>query len=142
MSDVLAHRLRNSLSILIKGDEEPRACMRFPSLIPEEMAQICAFFPMQKFFILGRASSGATLLAHPQAQMQQVWDLVGAGQDPALAGSVEAKMGVNPDEEWQGGKDASIASFLPKAKAGNWHSLFTEKDRSLIRSIAGAMLLQ
>ena len=48
----------------------------------------------------------------------------------------------NPDEEWQTKRNEDIASFLPKGQAGNWKRLFTEKDKSLFKEVAGAMLIK
>jgi hypothetical protein len=82
------------------------------------------------------------LLAQPFSEMQRVWQVLGTDIEPTLAASVQAEMRVNPDEEWQEEKDASIADFLPKGKAGNWRSLFTERDRALFKSIAGDLLVK
>jgi hypothetical protein len=51
-------------------------------------------------------------------------------------------MATNPDEEWQAQRDDSIAAVLPKGQAGNWRRLFTERDKSLFKAIAGEMLVR
>jgi hypothetical protein len=59
-----------------------------------------------------------------------------------LVEAVKNEMGNNPDEEWQTRRNEDIASFLPKGQAGNWQLLFTERDRSLFKEIAGEMLVR
>jgi len=55
-------RVKKAARILLKGD--PRKGFRnpIPAITPEEVAEIKQFFPREKFFILGHARSGTTLL--------------------------------------------------------------------------------
>jgi len=62
--------------------------------------------------------------------------------DQSLEKEIKAEMESNPDEEWQARRDEGIASFLPKGQAGNWQRLFTVRDRSLFKEVAGEMLIK
>ena len=55
-------RVKKAARILLKG--EPRKSTRnpIPAITPEEVGEIKQFFPREKFFILGHARSGTTLL--------------------------------------------------------------------------------
>lgn len=57
--------------ILIKEEYSKPMQRLVPAITPEQVAEIKAFFPMEKFFIFGHARSGTTILArlvrlHPQ----------------------------------------------------------------------------
>ena len=80
------------------------------------------------------------LLATPFNEMQKLWQFLGVNVDPALESVIRAELASNPDEEWQAQRNDSIASFLPKGKAGNWRNMFTQQDRQVFKEIAGAML--
>lgn len=82
------------------------------------------------------------LLATPFAEMQKLWAFLGAEADPALEAPVKDEMASNPDETWQAKRNESIASFLPKGHAGNWHHIFTEHDKRLFNEIAGETLVK
>ena len=82
------------------------------------------------------------LLREPFAQMTALWKTFGVEVDPALEQAIIAESAENPDEQWQAQKDDSIASFLPKGKAGNWKNMFTKADRALFKSIAGQTLIE
>ena len=56
--------------------------------------------------------------------------------------TIKAEMSSNPDEEWQAKRNEDIASFLPKGQAGNWQRLFTDKDKSVFKEIAGQVLVK
>jgi hypothetical protein len=60
----------------------------------------------------------------------------------ALEEKLKAEMESNPDEEWQAKRNEGIASFLPKGHAGNWERLFTARDKSLFKEVAGEMLIK
>lgn len=81
------------------------------------------------------------LLKTPFAEMQKLWAFLGAQTDPALEAVIKDELASNPDEEWQARRNESIASFLPKGHAGNWHHIFTERDRELFKEIAGDLLV-
>jgi hypothetical protein len=62
--------------------------------------------------------------------------------DESLEEKIKAEMESNPDEEWQAKRNEGIASFLPKGHAGNWERLFTARDKSLFKEVAGEMLIK
>ena len=82
------------------------------------------------------------LLATPFEEMQKLWAFLGVETDPSLELSVKDELASNPDETWQAKRNESIASFLPKGHAGNWHHIFTERDRKLFNEIAGETLVK
>ena len=82
------------------------------------------------------------LLAHPFDEMQKLWKFLGVQADPSLEKTIVEEMSSNPDEEWQAKRNEGIASFLPKGHAGNWERLFTGRDKSLFKEVAGEMLLK
>jgi hypothetical protein len=83
------------------------------------------------------------LLATPFDEMSKLWKFLGVKEtDKALETTIKAEMESNPDEEWQAKRNEGIASFLPKGQAGNWQRLFTEKDKSVFKEVAGEMLIK
>ena len=83
------------------------------------------------------------LLRDPFKEMTRLWKFLGVKKvDASLEKKIKAEMASNPDEEWQAKRNEGIASFLPKGQAGNWERLFTAKDRSLFKEIAGEMLVK
>jgi hypothetical protein len=76
-------------------------------------------------------------------EMSKLWNFLGVKTvDASLGEKIKAEMSSNPDEEWQAKRNEGIASFLPKGQAGNWSRLFTEKDKSIFKEVAGEMLLR
>jgi len=55
-------RFKSAVRILLKGDSTNHQRGEIPPITPEEVAEIRQFFPREKFFILGHARSGTTLL--------------------------------------------------------------------------------
>jgi hypothetical protein len=55
-------RVKKAVRILLKGDPQKNARNPIPAITLEEVAEIKQFFPREKFFILGHARSGTTLL--------------------------------------------------------------------------------
>jgi len=55
-------RFRSAARILLKGEAQMDARNPIPAITPEEVDEIKQFFPRDKFFILGHARSGTTLL--------------------------------------------------------------------------------
>jgi hypothetical protein len=55
-------RFKSALRIIIKGDPKKNKRSPIPDITAEEVAEIRQFFPREKFFILGHARSGTTLL--------------------------------------------------------------------------------
>jgi len=83
------------------------------------------------------------LLSDPFKEMTRLWKFLGVKKvDASLEKKIKTEMASNPDEEWQAKRNEGIASFLPKGQAGNWERLFTAKDRSLFKEIAGEMLVK
>jgi hypothetical protein len=82
------------------------------------------------------------LLEHPFNEMQKLWNFLGVQVDPSLEKTILDEMSSNPDEEWQAKRNEDIASFLPKGQAGNWQRLFTARDKSVFKEVAGEMLVK
>ena len=83
------------------------------------------------------------LLATPYNEMTKLWKFLGVKKiSKALDEQIKSEMGSNPDEEWQAKRNEGIASFLPKGQAGNWQRLFTARDKSIFKQIAGEMLVK
>jgi hypothetical protein len=58
----LLTRIKKAGRVLLKGDPRKSARGPIPAITPEEVAEVRQFFPREKFFILGHARSGTTLL--------------------------------------------------------------------------------
>jgi hypothetical protein len=83
------------------------------------------------------------LLENPFEELTRLWKFLGVKKiDASLAKQIKAEMESNPDEEWQTKRNEGIASFLPKGHTGNWSHLFTSKDKSVFKEIAGDMLVK
>ncbi len=83
------------------------------------------------------------LLETPFVEMTEFWMFLGVKKiNKALEKAIETEMSSNPDEQWQAKRNEGIASFLPKGQAGNWQRLFTDKDKSAFKDVAGEMLVK
>jgi hypothetical protein len=83
------------------------------------------------------------LLKESFKEMTRLWKFLGVRKiNGALEKGIKAEMESNPDEEWQAERNEGIAFFLPKGQAGNWRRLFTARDRSVFKDVAGEMLIQ
>jgi len=83
------------------------------------------------------------LLIQPFKEMSKFWKFLGVKEvDPSFDKILHDEMSSNPDEEWQSKRNEGIASFLPKGQAGNWARLFTEKDKTLFKDVAGELLIK
>lgn len=82
------------------------------------------------------------LLARPFDEMKNLWAFLGVQADLSLEKAITDEMSTNPDEEWQAKRNEDIASFLPKGQAGNWQRLFTARDKSIFKEVAGEMLIK
>ena len=83
------------------------------------------------------------LLERPFEELTGLWGFLGVKDiDKSLEKQIKAEMESNPDEEWQAKRNEGIASFLPKGHAGNWYHLFTSKDKSIFKEIAGDMIIK
>jgi hypothetical protein len=83
------------------------------------------------------------LLESPFEEMTRLWKFLGVKKiEESLEKEIKAEMESNPDEEWQAKRNEGIASFLPKGQAGNWQRLFTVRDKSVFKEVAGEMLIK
>jgi hypothetical protein len=83
------------------------------------------------------------LLETPFAEMTKIWKFLGVKKvSKTLEKAIQAEMSSNPDEQWQAERNESIAFFLPKGQAGNWQRLFTARDKSVFKEVAGGMLVK
>jgi hypothetical protein len=83
------------------------------------------------------------LLAAPFDELTKLWNFLGVKKiNKSLDKDIKTEMASNPDEEWQAQRNEGIASFLPKGQAGNWTRLFTARDKSVFKEVAGAMLVK
>ena len=55
-------RVKSAVRILLKGNSTNHQRGEIPPITPEEVAEVKQFFPREKYFILGHARSGTTLL--------------------------------------------------------------------------------
>ena len=83
------------------------------------------------------------LLSQPFDEMQKLWKFLGVKKvNKSLEKEIKAEMSSNPDEEWQAQRNGGISSFLPKGQAGNWARLFTARDKTIFKEVAGEMLVK
>jgi LPS sulfotransferase NodH len=82
------------------------------------------------------------LLARPLEEMEKLWKFLGVQAVPSLEQAIVQEMSSNPDEEWQSKRNEDIASLLPKGQAGNWQRLFTARDKSIFKAVAGDSLIK
>lgn len=83
------------------------------------------------------------MLAQPFAEISRLWKFLGVKKvNKTLEKELLTEMSSNPDEEWQAQRNEGIASFLPKGQAGNWQRLFTARDKTLFKEIAGDVLVK
>lgn len=55
-------RLKSAARVLLKGETVTRKRTEIPAITAEEVAEVKQFFPREKFFIMGHARSGTTIL--------------------------------------------------------------------------------
>ncbi|NWF63402.1 MAG: sulfotransferase [Chloroflexi bacterium] len=83
------------------------------------------------------------LLAEPFNELLRLWKFLGVKKvSKTLEKQLLDEMSSNPDEEWQAKRNEGIASFLPKGQAGNWQRLFTARDKTLFKEMAGDVLVR
>jgi hypothetical protein len=58
----IVKRIKGSARILLKGEPKKKSRNPIPAITPAEVAEVKQFFLREKFFILGHARSGTTLL--------------------------------------------------------------------------------
>jgi len=114
MPDSFTDRLRQAVSLLAKGPKSPLRHTPLPALTEVEIQELKAFFPMDKYFILGHARSGTTLLArlirlHPQVHCN--WQAHFFTREPYLKSLVNtpeaAEWLSRKSNRWNGGGDLS-----------------------------------
>jgi hypothetical protein len=114
VSDSFLHRARRAASILVRGEPTPLARSPIPALTEAEVAEAKVFFPMPKFFIMGHARSGTTLLArlirvHPEVHCN--WQAHFFTRAPRLTSLVESPAVEqwlrHPSNRWNRGSDLS-----------------------------------
>ena len=130
MPDSITNRLRQAISLLAKGAKSPLRHTPIHPLTEVEVQELKAFFPMDKYFILGHARSGTTLLArlirlHPQVHCN--WQAHFFNRPPqleSLVNSAEAeKWLARRSNRWNHGRDLSpvvmraVADFIMERDA-------------------------
>src|SRR5574338_125543 len=55
-------RFKLAARILLKGETKKKTRNPIPAITSEELAELKQFFPREKFFVMGHARSGTTLL--------------------------------------------------------------------------------
>ncbi len=107
-------RLKTAARILIKGEPATRQRAEIPAITAEEVAEIRQFFPREKFFILGHARSGTTLLMrlarlHPEIHCNyQAHFFTRAPMLKSLVDSPEAADWLSrKSNRWNQGRDLS-----------------------------------
>ena len=82
------------------------------------------------------------LLTHPWEQMSRLWAFLGVDPDlPALSESLHAELSNNPDRDWQKHKAGELVSSLQKGKSGSWREIFTARDKTVFKDVAGESLI-
>jgi len=110
----LINRLKRAARILLKGEAPTRARAAIPAITADEVAEIKQFFPREKFFILGHARSGTTLLMrltrlHPEVHCNyQAHFFTRAPMLKSLVNSPEAEDWLSrKSNRWNHGRDLS-----------------------------------
>jgi hypothetical protein len=77
----------------------------------------------------------------PLPYLENIWKLLGAGEaNPSIGDLVKTELNSNPDEEWQARRNGDLAALNAKGQVGNWRNLFSERDKTIFKSIAGTTL--
>lgn len=108
------HRLKSAARVLLQGENTSKKRAEIPSITPEEVAEIRQFFPREKFFILGHARSGTTILMrltrlHPAVHCNyQAHFFTRAPLLKSLVNSVEIEEWLTrKSNRWNQGRDLS-----------------------------------
>ena len=110
----LLDRIKKSARVLLKGEAKPRKRANIPSISAEEVSEIRQFFSREKFFILGHARSGTTLLArlvrlHPEIHCN--WQAHFFTREPFLKSLVDSPEAAEwlgrKSNRWNQGRDLS-----------------------------------
>jgi LPS sulfotransferase NodH len=109
----IVKRIKSAARILLRG-ENIGTRGEIPSITAEQVAEIKEFFPMEKFFIVGHARSGTTLLArlirlHPEVHCN--WQAHFFTRKPLLKSLVDnaetEEWLTRKSNRWNGGEDLS-----------------------------------
>jgi LPS sulfotransferase NodH len=110
----LVTRVKKAARILLKGDPRKSTRNPIPAITLEEVAEIKQFFPREKFFILGHARSGTTLLMrlirlHPEVHCNyQAHFFTRRPLLKSLVGTPEAEEWLTrKSNRWNHGRDLS-----------------------------------
>lgn len=107
-------RLKSAARLLLKGDASVKKRAPIPAITAEELTEIKQFFPREKFFILGHARSGTTILMrlarlHPKVHCNyQAHFFTRAPMLKSLVDTPEAADWLSRrSNRWNGGRDLS-----------------------------------
>ena len=108
------YRLKGAWEVLFRDQKVLHRRKSIPNITPEEIEDLKAFFPMDKFFILGRSRSGSTLLMrlcrlHPEVHANSQASLFSLPPGlKSLVDSVEIeKWFSQKSNHWNHGRDLS-----------------------------------
>lgn len=118
----LLQRLKIAARIVLQGEPAARKRTAWPPLTAEDVAEIRQFFPRPKFFILGHARSGTTILMrltrlHPEVHCNyQAHFFTRPPLLKSLVDSVEIEEWLTrKSNRWNGGRD--LSPFVLRAAA-------------------------
>ncbi len=107
-------RLKSAARLLLKGEAISKKRAAIPAITAEEVAEIRQFFPREKFFIMGHARSGTTILMrlarlHPEVHCNYQAHFF--TRPPMLKSLVETPEAADwlsrKSNRWNGGRDLS-----------------------------------
>jgi hypothetical protein len=144
-------RVRLATRILLKGEAKKKIRGEIPAITAEEVDEIKAFFPREKFFIFGHARSGTTLLArlirlHPEVHCN--WQAHFFTRPPLLKSLVDSpeieEWLKRRSNRWNHGRDLSplvlraVADFIMEreAQAEGKHIVGDKSPSSLLHGQA------
>ncbi len=148
------HRLKAAARLLLKGELPAQTRNPIPAITPEELAEIRQFFPRQKFFILGHARSGTTLLMrltrlHPDVHCNYQAHFF--TRKPLLTSLVDSpqieEWLTRRSNRWNGGRDLSplvlraAADFIMEREAARLGKSIVG-DKSPTSTLHGAAVRQ
>ena len=112
--DKFFQRLQRAAATLIYGDFREQIPQEFTSLSPRELGEVKSIFSLPKFFVLGHARSGTTLLArllrlHPEVHCN--WQAHFFTRKPFLEDIIDPEIRRwlnNQSNRWNGESDLSV----------------------------------
>ena len=76
-------------------------------------------------------------------QMSRLWSFLNVDIEiDGLSASLEKEMKNNPDAKWQREKENNLIEPFQKGKINSWKKLFTQRDISIYKEIAGDSLIK